>query len=65
MLYLSDDWVLVTLAVAMMFAGAFTTALGMLPLVWAPFETGRVFLKLFALIIFLGVLHAFVCLPVL
>ena len=24
------------------FNGAFTTALGMLPLIWAPFETGRV-----------------------
>ena len=35
------------------------------PLVWAPFETGRVFLWLFAAIIFLGVLHAFVLLPVL
>jgi predicted RND superfamily exporter protein len=46
------------------FNGAFTTALGMLPLIWAPFETGRVFLQLFAMIIFLGVLHAFLLLPI-
>ena len=38
---------------------------GMLPLYWAPFETGVVFVKLFAMIIFLGVLHAFVLLPLL
>eukprot|EP01052_Picozoa_sp_SAG31_P003237 SAG31_NODE_123_length_23712_cov_41.426291_7_plen_91_part_00 len=37
----------------------------MLPLYWAPFETGVVFVKLFGMIIFLGVLHAFILLPLL
>ena len=36
------------------FNGAFTTMLGMLPLWWAPFETGVVFCNLFAMIISLG-----------
>ena len=45
--------------------GAFTTFVGMAPLIWAPFETGRLFLKLFSLIILLGVVHGFIALPLL
>ena len=46
------------------FNGAFTTILGFVPMVVAPFEIGRIFLYLFCVIVGMGVLHGFVVLPI-